>query len=105
MRIRTKAQVTEDQIKLLDELWDYARNEMRHKADVEDPAKIEQLIWEYDFEINGIRNIIREHGFMEAEISKTLRKIKLYKLAAACLFAAFVWAALFMIICFWTGVI
>lgn len=104
MRIRTKVQVTEDYMKLLDEIWTSARNEMRRKADVEDPAKIEQLIWKYDFEIDGIRNIVREHGFLEAEIPKILRKIKLYKLAVGWLLVAFVWALL-MIICFWTGVI
>ena len=100
MRIRTKAQVTEDQIKLLDELWDFARDKMCSEAKAaEDPAEIECLIWRYDCEIHSIRNIVREHGFMEAEIPKILRKIKLYKLAAGWLLVAFVWALL-VIICF-----
>lgn len=104
MRIRTKVQVTEDQIKLLDELWDFARNEMRRKADVEDPAEIERLIWRYDCEIDSIRHMVRGHSFMEAEILKILRKIELYKLAVGWLLVVFV-LALLIIIYLWTGVI
>ena len=105
MRIRTKVQVTEDHMKLLDALWVSARDKMRSKSKAaEDPAEIERMIRRYDCEIDSIRNIIREHGFMEAEIPKILRKIKLYKLAVGWLLVAFVWALL-MIVCFWTGVI
>lgn len=105
MRIRTKVQATEDHVKLLDELWVYARDKIRSEPKAaEDPAEIERLIQQYDYEIYSIRNIVHEHGFMEAEIPKILRKIKLYKLAVGWLLVAFVWALL-MIVCFWTGVI